>query len=117
MSIASASLEMTGLFEAELLTELMLRYWEHPLAEDAEFAQALLDRAAEVLRASIAGQQLIDGLRPTDMNLVTALWYAEWSQIEASESKSDPQVTARLRWAETVRRALPSCFCDPDLLP
>lgn len=45
-SIAKACLQMTGLFEAELLTELMLRFWNHPLAEDEDFRSSLLEAAA-----------------------------------------------------------------------
>ena len=37
MSIAKESLRMTGLFEAEVLVELMLRHWKHLLATDRDF--------------------------------------------------------------------------------
>ena len=47
MSIARASLKLSGLFEAELLLELMLRYWNHPLADDRDFRNNLLENAAE----------------------------------------------------------------------
>ena len=34
--IAQISLNFTGLYESELLVELMLRYWNHPNANDAD---------------------------------------------------------------------------------
>jgi hypothetical protein len=46
-SIAKACLRMTGLFEAELLTELILRHWGHPLASDGEYRSQLLEAAAQ----------------------------------------------------------------------
>jgi len=63
-SIAELAFEMTGTFEAELLVELMLREWKHPLAGSEEFRTNLLESAAEALRASIAGEQLIDAIPP-----------------------------------------------------
>ena len=70
--IAKVSLDFTGLYESELLTELMLRFWNHPNADDADFRNTLLETAAEALRAAVAGQQLIEGLAPNQMNLVSA---------------------------------------------
>ena len=52
------------MFEGELLTELMLRYWRHPLAENAEFRSDLIENAAKALRLSIEGNNLIEGLPP-----------------------------------------------------
>jgi hypothetical protein len=118
MSVASLSLRVTGLYEAELLVELMLRYWSHPLAADADFRSDLLERAAEALRAAIAGQALIDGLPATKTNLVAAIWYAEWMSLGPENTELDPEIVSQCNnWLETVRRALPSCFCPPDLLP
>ena len=49
-SVAKLSLQLTGLFEAEVLVELMLRQWKHPLADQTEFRDQLLEQAADVLR-------------------------------------------------------------------
>jgi hypothetical protein len=34
MSIAKKSYQITYIYASELLVELMLRFWEHPLADD-----------------------------------------------------------------------------------
>ena len=41
-TIAEASLEFTGLFEVEVLLELMLRFWGHPLADNRKFVGCFL---------------------------------------------------------------------------
>jgi hypothetical protein len=111
MSIAKRCLAFSGLFEAELLTELMLRYWNHPFAADADFRSELLERAASALRTCLAGQALMKDIPPLHMNFVAALWYAEWSDVEAGSQDPD-----RRQWLERVQKALPSCFCGPDRL-
>lgn len=116
MSIASESLRVTGLFEAELLIELMLRFWRHPFADDVDFRNDLLERAAEALRLAAAGNELISGLPGAKMNLVAALWYAEQATIEGPHSSSLPAIPARVAWLDALQHALPSCFCDPELL-
>jgi len=63
-------LAFTGLFEAELLIQLMLRYWEHPLAADSDYRNHLLESACEVLRSSIAGERLMEDIPPKQMNFV-----------------------------------------------
>jgi hypothetical protein len=113
MSVAKKCLAFTGLFEAEILIELMLRYWAHPLAANANFRNDLLEGTAEALRASVAGQFLIEGLPPKHMNFVAATWYVEWSAL-ASGAK-DPR-GKRKTWLKKIRRAIPSCFCPPDRL-
>jgi|SRR5579863_3538803 len=120
MSIASLSLKLSGLFEAELLVELMLRYWNHPFAEDREFRNILLERGAEALRSATHGQALIEGLPADRMNLVAAIWYAEWASLDAEHAAGDESVALankRNEWLDVVRHAVPSCFCSPDLLP
>ena len=115
-SIAKACLRFTGLFEAELLVELLLRYWKHPLADDREFRSALLEAAAEILQASVAGQRLFQDIHPRNVNLVAAIWYAE-SQATNDRSESKPaERKLRKKWLNSVLRAVPSCFCDPELL-
>lgn len=110
-SVAKKCLAFSGLFEAELLLELMLRFWEHPLAADRDFRNELLEGAAEALRSSIAGQPLIEAIPPANMNFVAAVWYVEWNAVpdEAADSQGE-----RRAWLDRIRRALPSCFCPPD---
>ncbi len=117
MSAAKDALNFSGLFESELLVELMLRYWKHPFADDSDFRNNLLETAAEALRLSIAGKSLIDTLQPKDMNLVAAVWYAEWSSVAGDVQVTEAERINRENWLNIVRRALPSCFCDPDQLP
>lgn len=114
-SIAKKSLEFTSLFEAELLVGLLLWKWGHPLAGDEEFANTLLEEASIALREAMAGKQLIESVPASQLNFVAAVWYAEQCGIErVDESK---MVESRRAWLSAVRRALPSCFCDPSDLP
>lgn len=110
---AEKSLEITSLFEAEVFVQLLLWRWKHPLADDAEFANGLLENAAEALRNASQGEQLIESVPATDLNLIAAIWYAESCAVQ--EEEADPQALAeRKAWLSAVRRALPSCFCDPS---
>ena len=114
-SIAEKSLDLCQLFEAELLLELMLRYWAHPRADDREFRSHLLETATEVLREAVGGASFIEGVVPSNMNFVAAVYYAETRSFE--ESADTPSAKkARQDWLATIGRSLPSCFCDPDLL-
>jgi len=114
-SVAEKSLEMTSLFEVEVFVQLLLWRWEHPLADDAEFANSLLESASAVLRDSIAGSQFIEGLPSANMNFVSAVWYVESCAI--AQGEGDPTVLqARSDWLAALRRFLPSCFCDPEYL-
>jgi hypothetical protein len=112
-SIAEKSLEITSLFEAEVFVWMMLKVWNHPLAEDKEFANGLLEDASEALRAAAGGQELVAGIPPASLNLVAAVWYAENCAIDSADVDSSA-LPARRAWLATVRRALPSCFCDPS---
>ena len=112
-TIAEKSLDLTNLFEAEVLVRLMLRSWLHPLRDDDNFANDLLESASEVLRASIQGEKFIEGLPPASMNLIAALWYVEYCAVEAEEAAT-PERSGRQEWLASVRQALPSCFCDPS---
>src|SRR5580765_602076 len=107
MSIAKQSLALTGLFEAELLTELLLRFWGHPLAADPEHRNTVLEGAAEALRLCLTGQQLFEGLPPRETNLVAAIWYVEWCAVNSGAE--DPK-NQRRDWLDKIRKALPSCF-------
>ena len=114
--IAKVSLDFTGLYESELLTELMLRFWNHPNADNADFRNILLETAAEALRATVAGQQLIEGLPPNEMNLVSAICFAEWNRIENDTEVSSDERAAVETWLATLRRSIPACFCDHKYL-
>lgn len=116
-SIAELSLSFTGIYEAELLTELMLREWKHPLASDEEFRNHLLESAAEVLTASVAGERLTDEIAPGNINLVVALWIAESMMLDGADAMPSAERSAREAWLGSVRRSVPSCFCNPELLP
>jgi len=116
-SVAEKSYELTSLFEAEIFVWLMLKFWRHPLADDKDFANELLENASAALGSALRGEQLIEGLPPADLNFIAAVWYAENCAIETGEI--DPAtIEARKAWLLAVRRMLPSCFCDPtDLNP
>lgn len=116
MSIAQKSLEFSGLYEVELLVELMLRYWRHPHAADPAFRNALLETAVEILRLAVSGASVVDGLTPEKVNLVAAVWCAEANWIGDVRDEPPDLLSQRTAWMEKVRHAVPSCFCDPDLL-
>jgi hypothetical protein len=113
MSVAKKCLAFSGLFEAEPLIELMIRYWAHPLASDPDFRNELLEGAAAALRLSIAGQQLMEDIPPKQMNFVAAVWYVEWCAV--GNGAEDPR-GKRNAWLKKIRRTIPSCFCRPDRL-
>lgn len=114
MTKLDVAIAFCGLFEAELLVDLMLRFWEHPNAGARDDVDYLVEAAAEVLNQSKAGTVFIEGVAPSDMNFVAAVWYAEYCNV-ADESEI---ANGQLEWLSRVRRSLPSCFCDPgDLIP
>lgn len=113
-SLAKRSFALTGLFEAEVLTDLLLWRWDHPYKLDAEFRHTLLENAAEVLRRSIVGERLMETVPPAEMNLIAALYYVEWSALVDGDDDPDG---ARHEWLNKVRRSLPSCFCPQSDLP
>ena len=113
-SIAERSWAAAGLFEAEVLTELLLWRWGHPLKNDADFRTTLLEDAVVALRRAAGGEQLFDSVPPGETSLIAALYYAEWNAISIPGTDSDG---ARLRWLDQFRRALPSCFCSQEDLP
>jgi hypothetical protein len=112
-SIAAKSLEMAGLFEAEVLVQLMLRCWKHPLADEVEFANSLVESASDVLRESVRGVTLIQGIPAADMNLIAAVWYVEDCSVNQGGIDLD-EAEARREWLAAVRSSLPSCFCNPS---
>jgi hypothetical protein len=114
-SIAQASFQFTGLFEAELLVRLMLWKWAHPLADEEHFAVDLVEGAADVLRKCFReNQQVFEDVKADSTNFVAAVWYVEWAAV-SSMPDIDPD-GKRQAWLDVVRRALPSCFCNPDEL-
>jgi len=112
-STAERCLQMTGLFEAEALVRLMLMRWDHPFANDPDFASNLLEDASQILRESIQGERVLDGVSPEDVNLIAAIWCAEHRVVDPGRDDPDT-LGAREAWLKAVRRAMPSCFCDPD---
>jgi len=113
-SIAKRCLAFSGLYEAELLLELMLRHWDHPCAADAVYRNDLLEEAMEVIRLSVSGKRVMEDISPENMNFVAAVWYCEWNA--RASGAMDPQ-GKRQTWLAAVKRSIPSCFCDPNLLP
>jgi hypothetical protein len=113
MSQLDAAIRFCGLFEAEVLVDLMLRYWAHPCAGDKEATNYLVEAAAEILKQARDGHAFIEGVDAEDMNFIAAVWYAEFCHVADSH---DPDVAQRQAWLKQVRRALPSCFCDPSNL-
>ena len=114
--VAERSYCLASLFEAELLTRLMLWRWNHPLADDDDFVNHLVEGATEVLRACVQeNRRFLNDVDPGDMNFVAAVWYVEWAATSDS-SDADAEEERRV-WLDRVRRALPSCFCDPTDLP
>jgi len=113
MSLAEQSLALSGLFEAEVLVELMLRYWRHPSAEDKDFRNELLEGAAAVLRSCVSGQKVLADIPAEQMSFIAAVWYVEWNALADTQD----QKGQRQAWLERVRKALPSCFCPPECLP
>jgi len=113
-SIAQKSLDMAGMFEAEVLTELLLWRWNHPLRADAEFRNSLLEDASAALRRAIGGETLFESVPAPQTNLIAAIYYAEWTSL--SDRGEDPG-GARHKWLDDLRRSLPSCFCAQEDLP
>ena len=114
-STAGECLRFTSLFEAEVLAQLLLDRWDHPLASARTYASELVEQAREVLQRSGDGAVFIDNLEPEDMNFIAAVWYVEWVAIQ-NDTGVDHYVE-RTNWLNNVRRTFPSCFCDPSDLP
>jgi hypothetical protein len=111
MTIAEKTLSFTGLFEAELLTELLLWRWDHPFKDDAEFRNDLLENAAAALKEAVEGQKLFDELPAAETNLVAAIFFAEWNALNMG--REDPG-GRRKEWLSRFRAAIPSCFHPQD---
>src|SRR5262245_35309367 len=111
-SVERACLRFTGLFEAELLTELMLRFWNHPRADDPDFRSGLLEAAAAVLKASSESERLFDDLTPQNVNFVAAVWYAESVSIADAGETTEAERELRKRWIDSLVRVLNSIFLN-----
>jgi hypothetical protein len=113
MATADDSLKLASLYEAEMLVELMLRFWHHPHGADADYRNSLLESAVEVLKAATEGTQFIENVPPAAMNLVAAVWYVEWNSLDGVSESDGSTRSARQAWVDTVRRSIPACFSDP----
>jgi len=107
MSIVKRSLDLTGMFEAEILIQLLLWRWDHPFKDDLEFQNELLENAAVALKEAIDGQQLFDDLPALETNLIAAVYFAEWSAITSGSEDIDGR---RQKWLDQLRATIPSCF-------
>ena len=106
MSVVRQCLEFASLYEAELLTELMLRHWRHPLANHEDFRNELLEAATEALRSAAAGDRLLESVSPESTSFVAAIWYAEWVAMPSSEAEDSRELHQRReKWLEDVKRA------------
>ena len=114
-SIAQRCLNLAGLFEAEVLVELMLRFWHHPLADEIEYRNDLLEKANQVLERAADGIAVIEPLKAADTNLIAAIWYAESTGIYNDKSEQSVEtIKARKKWLDQVRISIPSCFGEID---
>ena len=114
-SIVDITIDFSGLFESEVLTELLLRYWEHPLADDKEFRNNLLEAATDALRYAATGRKLIDSLPAQKTNFIVAIWYSESVSISTNDVDIPPDIMQeRKAWLDRIKRSIPSCFREPD---
>jgi hypothetical protein len=104
-STAERALLLANSFEAEVFVHLLLEKWKHPLSEDAEFRNDLLEGAAQALQESCDGLTLIEPLKPEDFNFIAAMWFVEWSALQASVGDL-PFRSERQQWLEDIRHAL-----------
>ena len=105
---------ITGTFEFELLIELLLRQWNHPLALNEEYRNDLMEAVAEALNQAGQGKSLTEEMKPNEVNMIFAAWHIETSLV-ANEQDQDLK-KQREQWLLSLRRSLPSCFCNQDLL-
>ncbi len=118
MNVVKSSLVFCKLFEAEVLLELMLRFWNHPLADDEEFRNNLIEGVTNVLTAAGAGEQLLSDVPASQMNFVAATVVCEMTTIETAAQDVDPgELQCRKEWLQVVRRSLPSCLTNQNRLP
>ncbi len=117
MSIASDAYHFCSTFEAEILLELLLRFWDHPYAAEREYRNDLIEKATETLASAMRGDQFIAELPAEQMNFVAAAWYSEFVGLEADIDTPGLETNSlRQEWLDKVRSGLPSCFCEQDHL-
>ena len=115
MTNVERALVLANSFEAEVFVHLLLGRWNHPLTDDADFRESLLESATLAIRASMDGESLLEPLKSQDLNFIAALWFAEWSTLQSLVKI--PFCVELQGWLDSLRRSLPSCFCDPaDLI-
>jgi hypothetical protein len=68
------------------------------------------DRIAAALKAVSQGFSADRVVADPDLNA------AEQSSLSGTTEHMTDESRRRQDWLDTVRRAVPSCFCDPDLL-
>jgi len=115
---AERALAICSLFESEVLVNLLLKHWGHPLEDDDQYRTNLLESATDLLRTAAApgcSEIFIENMPANDMNLIAALWYVEQCTLQSPiASKVPGEHAKRQEWLLHVRRALPSCFCAVD---
>ena len=112
---ASHCFAFCSLFESEVLLQLLLEKWNHPLAENEGFREAVLESTALLLETASdehCSEVFIEGLPANQMNFVASVWYVEFCSVQ------DPVEfqPARQQWLKDVRHSLPSCFCSTEML-
>lgn len=104
-----------SLFESEILLQLILEKWNHPLSMEDGFRQDVLEAAAALLETASdehCSEIFIEGLPANQMNFIAAVWYVEFCSIQ--DPVDDRQT--RHQWLIDIRKSLPSCFCSTDML-
>jgi len=105
--------QITGTFEYELLIELLLRNFNHPLADDTEFRNTIIETVAELLNRASKGETF-GNMQASHTNIVYSVWFVESDYVKR---QSDPPFKEqRLDWLNKIKRSMPSCFCSQDLL-
>ncbi len=107
----------TGTLEFEIFIHLLLTYFDHPCATDADYRNDTLERVAEILKNSLNGQQYILGLSSSDMNLIAAVWYSETLLSEDAGLLDALTRSGICEWGNRLKRTFPSCFVASDSLP
>ena len=105
--------QVTGTFEFELLIELLLRNFEHPLAYDSEYRNTVVESVAEILNRASQGEAF-GSMQPSHTNIVYSVWWVE-SRMIVQESEHKVKAKRR-KFLDAMKRSLPSCFCDQDQL-
>ena len=114
-SVVEGAIDFSGLFESEVLIDLLLRCWEHPLADDEDFRNDLLESATQALHYAAAGNSLIDGLPASKTNFIAAIWYSESVALSVNSIEIPNEILEkRKKWLGLIRRSIPSCFHEQE---